>query len=129
MGASRFNRRQLPLRSMAYGGVDEASPPMACGPGGVGSSAGLPVEPTDPARVVVLDDGTRWLATVVARLLSEDVVTGYESARLIVRLESLTFPDRPARVATLRARALHSVDDEVLRALAATSAVRDYRTA
>ena len=48
--------------------------------------------------------------------------------RLLVRLESLTYPDRPARVATVRARALHSVDDEVLRALAATSAVRDYRS-
>ncbi len=85
-----------------------------------------PAEPTDPARVVTLDDGTRWLATVVARLVSEDIVFGYGSARLLVRLESLTFPERPVRVATVRARALHSVDDEVLRALAATSAVRDY---
>lgn len=83
-------------------------------------------ESTDPARVVTLDDGTRWLATVVARLVSEDMVFGYGSARLLVRLESLTFPERPARVATVRARELHSVDDEVLRALAATSAVRDY---
>lgn len=91
----------------------------------VGAPVHAPVEPTDPARVVTLDDGTRWLATVVARLVSEDMIIGYGSARLLVRLESLTFPDRPARVATVRARALHSVDDEVLRALAATSAVRD----
>jgi hypothetical protein len=87
-----------------------------------------PAEPTEPARVVTLDDGTRWLATVVARLVSEDSLTGFGSARLLVRLDSLTFPDRPARVATLRARALHSVDDEALRALAATSAVRDYES-
>jgi hypothetical protein len=92
----------------------------------VGAPVNIPAEPTDPARVVTLDDGTRWLVTVVARLVSEDMVFGYGSARLLVRLESLTFPERPVRVATVRARALHSVDDEVLRALAATSAVRDY---
>ena len=79
-----------------------------------------------PARVVTLDDGTRWLATVVARLVSEDMITGYGSARLIVRLQSLSCPEYPARVATVRARELHSVDDEVLRALAAAAAVRDH---
>ena len=88
--------------------------------------ANAPVEPTDPARVVTLDDGTRWLATVVARLVSEDMIVGFGSARLLVRLQSLTFPERPAQVATVRARELHSVDDEVLRALVATSAERDY---
>src|SRR5437868_204559 len=88
--------------------------------------ANAPAEPTDPARVVTLDDGTRWLATVVARLVSEDMIVGFGSARLLVRLESLSFPERPAQVATVRARELHSVDDEVLRALVATSAVRDY---
>jgi hypothetical protein len=88
--------------------------------------ANAPAAPTDPARVVTLDDGTRWLATVVARLVSEDMIIGYGSARLLVRLESLTVPDLPAQVATVRARELHSVDDEVLRALVATSAVRDY---
>jgi len=91
-----------------------------------GTPANAPGEPTDPARVVTLDDGTRWLVTVVARLVSEDMIVGFGSARLLVRLESLTFPERPAQVATLRARELHSVDDEVLRALVATSAVRDY---
>jgi hypothetical protein len=85
-----------------------------------------PAEPTDPARVVTLDDGTRWLATVVARLVSEDMVIGQGSARLIVRLQSLTFPELPARVATVRARELHSVEDEVLRALAVRSEVRDH---
>ncbi|MBK5189154.1 MAG: hypothetical protein JJD97_12995 [Gemmatimonadaceae bacterium] len=90
----------------------------------VGAPGSAPAEPTEPARVVTLDDGTRWLATVVARLVSEDTLTGCGSARLIVRLVSVSFPDRQARVATVRARALHSVDDEVLRALVATSAVR-----
>jgi hypothetical protein len=93
-----------------------------------GSSDVAPAEP-DPPRFVTLDDGTRWLATVVARLLSEDMVTRYESARLVVRLASLTVPDLPARVAILRARALHSVDDGVLRRLAATPAARDSRSA
>ncbi|MDQ2766744.1 MAG: hypothetical protein M3Y30_06270 [Gemmatimonadota bacterium] len=116
MGAFRNIRRTSPLRSAQRDGVDGGVPGIA------------PAEPTDPARVVVLDDGTRWQATVVARLVSEDTLTGDGSARLLVRLQSLTFPDRPARVATVRARLLHSVDDEVLCALAATSAVRDYRS-
>jgi len=88
--------------------------------------AHAPAEPMEPARVVTLDDGTRWLATVVARLVSEDMVMGHGSARLLVRLESLTDPEIPARVATVRARELHSVDDEVLRALAATSEARGH---
>jgi len=104
------------LRSAPRDGVDAGTPEIA------------PAELTEAVRVVTLDDGTRWKATVVARLVSEDTLTGFGSARLLVRLDSLTFPDRPARVATVRARALHSVDDEVLRALAATSAVRDYRS-
>lgn len=96
------------------------------GDAGAGTPANAPGEPTDPARVVTLDDGTRWLATVVARLVSEDMITGQGSARLLVRLESLTAPEIPARVATVRARALHSVDDEVLRALAGTSEGRGH---
>jgi hypothetical protein len=113
MGAFRTIRLTQPPRSSQREGVD------------VGVPATAPDEHMDSARVVTLDDGTRWLATVVARLVSEDTLTGEGSARLIVRLVSLTFPDRPARVATVRARELHSVDDEVLRALAATPAVRD----
>jgi transposase len=113
MGAFRSIRRTQSLRNESRSEVNAGAP------------VNVPAEPTDPARVVTLDDGTRWLATVVARLVSEDIVFGYGSARLLVRLESLTFPERPARVATVRARELHSVDDEVLRALAATSAVRD----
>jgi hypothetical protein len=116
VGAFRNIRRMSSLRSAPRAGVDAGAPEIA------------PAEPTEAARVVTLDDGTRWQATVVARLVSESTLTGFGSARLLVRLDSLTFPDRPARVATVRARALHSVDDEVLRALAATSAVRDYRS-
>src|SRR5674476_1100182 len=115
VGVFRNIRRTSPLRSARRDGADAGAPVNA------------PAEPTEPARVVTLDDGTRWQATVVARLVSEDTLTGDGSARLLVRLQSLTFPDRPARVATVRARALHSVDDEVLCALAATSAVRDYQ--
>jgi hypothetical protein len=116
VGAIRSIRPMSSLRSAPRDGVNAGAPEIT------------PAEPTEAARVVTLDDGTRWQATVVARLVSEDTLTGFGSARLLVRLESLTFPDRPARVATVRARALHSVDDEVLRALAATSAVRDYQS-
>jgi hypothetical protein len=118
MGAFRSTRRTSSPRHDTRG--DD------CGDANVSASANAPAEPTEPARVVTLDDGTRWLATVVARLVSEDMIVGYGSARLLVRLESLTFPERPARVATVRARELHSVDDEVLRALVATSAVREH---
>ncbi|MEO6210436.1 MAG: hypothetical protein ABIQ10_09965 [Gemmatimonadaceae bacterium] len=114
MRAARNIRRTTSFRSAQRGGVDGGAP------------ASSPAELTEEARVVTLDDGTRWQATVVARLVSEDTLTGYGSARLLVRLDSLTFPDRPAWVATVRARSLHSVDDEMLCALAATSAVRDY---
>ncbi len=114
MGAFRDIRRPTPLPSATR---EEAGVPEPA-----------PSEPGAEARVVTLDDGTRWQATIVARLVSEDTLTGSGSARLLVRLRSLTFPDRPARVATVRARELHSVDDEVLRALVATSAVRDYRS-
>lgn len=116
MGAVRNIRRTSSLRSAERDGADAGAPELR------------PAKSTEAARVVTLDDGTRWQATVVARLVSEDTLTGFGSARLLVRLDSLTFPDRPARVATVRARALHSVDDEVLRALAATSAVRDFRS-
>ena len=116
MGAFRDIRRNIPIPSAPR---EE---------GGAGAPERVPVEPEAAARVVTLDDGTRWQATVVARLVSEDTLTGFGSARLLVRLDSLTFPERPARVATVRARELHSVDDDVLRALAATSAVRDYQS-
>jgi hypothetical protein len=114
MGAFRSIRRTALHRNVLREAANTSVPAHA------------PAEPTDPARVVTLDDGTRWLATVVARLVSEDMVMGQGSARLLVRLESLTDPEIPARVATVRARELHSVDDEVLRALAATSEGRGH---
>jgi hypothetical protein len=114
MGAFRSIRRTSLPRKTLRGAANASAPEYA------------PAEPRDPARVVTLDDGTRWLVTVVARLVSEDMVIGQGSARLLVRLESLTAPGLPARVATVRARALHSVDDEVLRALAATPHARDH---
>jgi hypothetical protein len=114
MGAFRSIRRTPLPRNVLRDAANRSTPGHA------------PAEPTDPARVVTLDDGTRWLATVVARLVSEDMIMGQGSARLLVRLESLSSPEIPARVATVRARELHSVDDEVLRALAATSAARDH---
>jgi hypothetical protein len=114
MGAFRSIRRTPLSRNALRDATNSSVPEQA------------PAEPTEPARVVTLDDGTRWLATVVARLVSEDMVIGQGSARLLVRLESLSYPEIPARVATVRARELHSVNDEVLRALAATSEARDH---
>ena len=114
MGAFRSIRRTPLPRNVLRDAANTSAPEHA------------PAEPTEPARVVTLDDGTRWLATVVARLVSEDMITGQGSARLLVRLESLSIPEIPARVATVRARELHSVDDEVLRALAATSEGRGH---
>jgi hypothetical protein len=111
VGAYRDDNRPFPLRTTSCGGAD----------------GGAPAEPSEPARVVTLDDGTRWLVTVVARLVSEDSLTGSGSARLIVRIDSMTRPDRPSRVASLRARALHSVDDDTLRALASTTVAREYQ--
>ena len=69
-----------------------------------------------PARVVSMR-GTRWLVTVVARLLSEDVATGVEAGRLVLRLECMTHPGRPARIATIRARSLDELDDDALHAI------------
>ena len=110
MGAYRDDDRSFPLRTKACGGAND----------------GAPAEPSEPARVVTLDDGTRWLVTVVARLVSEDSLTGCGSARLIVRIDSMTRPDRPSRVASVRARALHSVEEDTLRALASTTGAREY---
>lgn len=111
MGAYRDDYRSIPFRATDRDGTDD----------------GAPATSSDAARVVTLDDGTRWLVTVVARLVSEDTVTGCGSARLIVRIDSLTRSDLPSRVASVRARALHSVEDEALRVLAAPSAAREHR--
>jgi hypothetical protein len=111
VGAFRDDDRSFPFRSSSCGGADD----------------GAPAGPSEPARVVTLDDGTRWLVTVVARLVSEDTLTGCGSARLIVRIDSVAQSGYPARVASVRARALHSVDEETLRALTEPPESRDYQ--
>jgi len=111
VGAFRDDCRSFPFRSASCGGADD----------------GAPAEPSEPARVVTLDDGTRWLVTVVARLVSEDTLTGRGSARLIVRIDSVAQSGYPSRVASVRARALHSADEEALRALAVPPESRDYQ--
>jgi hypothetical protein len=90
------------------------------------------VAPADPAaesRVITLRGGARWLVTVVARLVSEDVAARTQRARLVLRFECLTHPHRPVRVATVRARELHAVDDRTLRALATVPAARARQAA
>lgn len=113
MGARRRVRRTALHRSISCG--PEARAPL---------TEVAPARPDAETRVVTLRGGSRWLVTVVARLCSEDVAAGVETARLVLRLECLTQPHRPVRVATVRARVLHSVDDEALRALASVPATR-----
>lgn len=79
------------------------------------------------SRVVTLRDGARWLVTVVARLVSEDAAPDAASPRLVVRLEPHRRSPRAARVATVRARSLHAVDDEELRRLVTTFPARRRR--
>ncbi len=67
------------------------------------------------------------MVTVVAHIVSEDVLLGTESSRLILRLECLTQPQRPARIVTVAARRLEELDDAALRAL--TSGIRGRRAA
>jgi hypothetical protein len=114
--STQRNRRQTPPRT------------ISCG-----NAASLhelaPASPDAPARVVALRGGTRWLVTVVARLVSEDTAAGVETARLVLRFECLTQPHRPVRVATVRARALDQVGDDALRALIAVPAPREKHNA
>ena len=72
-----------------------------------------------PVRLVTARGGTQWIVIVVARLVSDNVDTGAgDAARLILRLECLTHPGRPARFATVRADGLEELDDKALRTLA-----------
>lgn len=69
-------------------------------------------------RIISLSGGVDWLATVVARLASEDGEgKGDGNARIVVRVECLTHPYRATRVATLRARTLRTVDERSLRSI------------
>lgn len=118
MGAQRRVRRTDTTRRISCGPDDRA--PL---------TEIAPARPDAKTRVVMLRGGARWLVTVVARLLSEDTAAGTEAARLVLRFECLTQPNRPVRVATVRARALHSVSDDTLRALASVPAARTRQAA
>jgi hypothetical protein len=75
-----------------------------------------------PSRIVELSGGMRWRASLVARLISEDVAAGRESARLVLRLECLSARRRPLRAAVPGARALTEVSERTLRDLVARPA-------
>lgn len=120
MAASRRIRRTptRPPRTIACGAEDRG--PL---------TEIAPADPAAESRVITLRGGARWLVTVVARLVSEDVPARTQRARLVLRFECLTHPHRPVRVATVRARELHAVDDQTLRALATVPAARQRPTA
>ncbi len=80
--------------------------------------------PDSEFRIVQLADGMRWRVSVVARLISEDITAGHESARLILQLECLSARRRALRAAVPGARALADVSERVLRALIAQPAPR-----
>ena len=91
---------------------------IACGPDDCAPRpATAPADPAAPARVVNLAGGTKWLATLVARLNSQDLETGASSTRLILRFESLTDPDRQPRIHSVCADSLEEMDDATLRTL------------
>jgi len=69
------------------------------------------------ARIVRLDGGVRWRASVVARLISEDVAAARASARLVLRFECLTAARPPKRGSIAGVSALADVSDDALRAL------------
>ena len=81
------------------------------------------------SRIVRLASGVRWRATVVARLISEDVVAGQEHARLVLHLECLTMPRRSVRVALSGARSLKTVGEEALREAVEPNPMRTIRRA
>lgn len=68
-------------------------------------------------RIVRLDGGVRWRASMVARLISEDVPLRRESARLVLRFECLTAVRPPKRGSVAGVSSLAEVSDEALRAL------------
>ena len=68
-------------------------------------------------RIISLSGGVDWLVTVVARIASEGAGRKGGDARIVVRAECLTHPYRAARVATLRATTLRTVDERRLRTI------------
>lgn len=98
---------------------------LECGAEACAPTVSVAAPPDDAeTRIISLSGGVDWLATVVARLVSDDVGRGPQCARLVVRLECLTHPYRTVRVATVRARTLRTVDERRLRMLVRVPAVR-----
>lgn len=83
--------------------------------------ASTPDSALPPERSFTSRSGTRWRATVVARLVSEDSITGAERAQLVIRVDCLARPRHAARIFTLRASNLDELQHETLCALAADS--------
>ena len=81
------------------------------------------------SRIVRLPSGVSWRATVVARLISEDVTAGRERARLVVQLECLTMRRRALRVIVPGARSLDAVTESALRELIEPNPLRTIRRA
>ena len=76
------------------------------------------------ARIVRLPDGMRWRVSVVARLISEEIGTGHESARLVLRLECLSARRRALRTTVAGASSLDGVPEEALCAVIRKDAPR-----
>lgn len=112
MDARRRIRRARKSRTISCG-------PAECGP----RPAAVPAPAEAEARVFTMHAGAEWLATVVARLVSEDALDGFGTARLIVRFECLSDPFQSERVATAHAWSLAELPDETLRLLVAVQAV------
>ena len=76
-----------------------------------------PADTSGEMRVVRLEGGIRWRATVVARLVSEDIAAARASARLVLRFECLTAARPPKRGMIAGVNSLAGVSDDALRAL------------
>jgi hypothetical protein len=117
VGSQRRGVRRPATRGIACGPDDCAPRPAAA-----------PADPLAPARVVTLASGSKWLATLVARLNSQDLESGSTSTRLILRFESLTDPNRQPRIHSVNAESLEAMDDVALRALVSRPATKARRT-
>lgn len=69
------------------------------------------------ARTFEIQPGVSWRITIVARLVSEDIVLGTHSACLIVRLERSDANGNGNVLATLRANSLEEVPEAQLHSL------------
>ncbi len=106
MGSQRRGVRRNTTQSITCG-PEDTRPPRAA----------APADPSAPARVITLAGGTKWLATLVARLNSYDVESDTSTSRLILRFECLTIPDQQPRIVSVRADALEEMEESTLRAL------------